>query len=98
METNNFNGDLDLAARSLERVAPVLTELWNEGRYRLKRGEIRAVNEYLTRTTKAARDIRAVLKLFEEIAAVPNAEKKIETAEELMGLIPARLRETATSN
>ena len=98
MAENNFTGDLDLAARALERIAPALTELWNEGRYRMKRDEIRRVNEYLTRTAKAGREIRAVLKLFEEIAAVPNAETKIAMADERLGLIPARLRETATSH
>jgi len=91
----NYSGDLDLAARALERVYPVLTELWNEGRYRMRKQEIVNASEYLARVRKASTDIKSVLKLFEEIAAVPHAEVKIETVEEKLGLIPARLIEEA---
>lgn len=62
----------------------------------MRRDEIRRVREHLARASKAQKDIKAVLALFEEIASVPNAEKHIETPEESLGLVPARLIEVSS--
>lgn len=92
-----FTGNLDLAARQLELVVPLITDLWNGGEYRMQMQRIKQIEEYLDRTRKADKEIRSVLRLFKEIAATPNAGAKIETEMERMGLIPAKLLEVAAS-
>lgn len=93
-KSTSFTGDLDLAARSLEKIAPYIIELWNQGEYRMKRDQINRIKDFLNRIKKSDREIRNVLRLFEEIAATPNAQTKVETREEKIGLIPAHLADS----